>query len=103
MTKVEDRIESVEKWIANFQEGNEESLVFSNMNFLVAQLKAMGDRLTQVEQSHIQLQNAIEANNKVFGDFVGDNELEDKWQKFLKDLQEDANATEEGEDTEDDK
>jgi len=64
MTKVEDRIESVEKWIANFQEGNEESLVFSNMNFLVAQLKG---------------------------------------QKFLKDLQEDANATEEGEDTEDDK
>ena len=50
MTKVEDRIESVEKWIANFQEGNEESLVFSNMNFLVAQLKGMGDRLTQVEQ-----------------------------------------------------
>ena len=61
MTKVEDRIESVEKWIANFQEGNEESLVFSNMNFLVAQLKGMGDRLTQVEQSHIQLQNATKS------------------------------------------
>ena len=65
MTKVEDRIEELEKWIAGFQEGNDESLVFSNMNFLVAQLKAIGDRLKQVEQSHIGLQNAIEANNKV--------------------------------------
>lgn len=102
MTKVEDRIEELEKWIAGFQEGNDESLVFSNMNFLIAQLKGMGDRLTQVEQSHIQLQKAIEANNKVFGDFVGDNELEDKWQKFLEDLQEDADATEEGKDTKDD-
>ena len=45
------------------------------------------------------MQNAIEANNKVFGDFIGDNELEDKWQKFLEDLQEDADATEEGKDT----
>lgn len=102
MTKVEDRIEELERWIAGFQEGNDESLVFSNMNFLVAQLKAMGDRLTQVEQSHIGLQNAIEANNKVMTDFIGDNELEDKWQKFLEDLQEDADATEEGKETKDD-
>lgn len=102
MTKVEDRIEELEKWIAGFQEGNDESLVFSNMNFLVAQLKAIGDRLKQVEQSHIGLQNAIEANNKVMTDFIGDNELEDKWQKFLEDLQEDANATEEGKETKDD-
>ena len=102
MTKVEKRLKDLERWVADFQEGNDESLVFSNMNFLVAQLKAMGDRLTQVEQSHIQLQNAIEANNKVFGDFVGDNELEEKWQKFLEDLQEDADATEEGKDTKDD-
>ena len=29
--------------------------------------------------------------------------IEEKWQKFLEDLQEDANATKEGEDTEDDK
>ena len=47
-------------------------------------------------------QNAIESNNKIFADFVGYNELEDKWQKFLEDLQEDADATEEGKDTKDD-
>ena len=87
MTKVEDRIEELEKWIAGFQEGNDETLVFSNMNFLIAQLKGIGDRLTQVEQSHVQLQNVIEANNKVFSDFVGDNELEDKWQKLKRQIE----------------
>ena len=100
--KLERKVAELEDWIARFEASNDSKLESSNLNFMVSQCKNLGDRLTQVEQSHIQLQNAIEANNKVFADFVGDNELEDKWQKFLEDLQEDADATEEGKDTKDD-
>ena len=100
--KLERKVAELEDWIARFEASNDDKLESSNLNFMVSQCKNLGDRLTQVEQSHIQLQNAIEANNKVFADFVGDNELEDKWQKFLEDLQEDADATEEGKDTKDD-
>ena len=77
-------------------------LVFSNINFLVNQLKNMGDRLQAVEQSHIQLEQALQQNAKTVQDFIGDNELEEKWNKYLEDLQEDANdATEEGKEQED--
>ena len=47
MTKSRGQNRISRKVDSQFQEGNEESLVFSNMNFLgVAQLKGMGDRLS---------------------------------------------------------
>ena len=72
------------------------------MNFLISQLKAMGDRLTQTEQSHLQLEQAIASNNNVVSTFIEDNELEEKWEEHLKALQEDLDATQEGEESEDD-
>ena len=102
MTKVEKKVKDIEAWIADFEESSNEKLVFSNINFLVNQLKNMGDRLQAVEQSHIQLEQALQQNAKTVQDFIGDNELEEKWNKYLEDLQEDANAaTEEGKEQED--
>tara|TARA_R100000008_G_scaffold85420_1_gene75294 strand:- start:4115 stop:4426 length:312 start_codon:yes stop_codon:yes gene_type:complete len=102
MTKVEKKVKDIEAWIADFEESSNEKLVFSNINFLVNQLKNMGDRLQAVEQSHIQLEQALQQNAKTVQDFIGDNELEKKWNKYLEDLQEDANdATEEGKEQED--
>jgi Mg2+ and Co2+ transporter CorA len=104
MTKVEKKVRDIEEWIADFQEGNDEKLVFSNMNFLVNQLKNIGDRLSNVEKSHIQLEQALQQNAKVVQDFIGDNELEKKWNAYLEDLKEDTeDATEEGKEAEDDK
>ena len=101
MTKVEKKVKDIEAWIADFEESSNEKLVFSNINFLVNQLKNMGDRLQAVEQSHIQLEQALQQNAKTVQDFIGDNELEEKWNKYLEDLQEDANdATEEGKEQE---
>tara|TARA_R100000278_G_scaffold109372_1_gene86338 strand:- start:369 stop:677 length:309 start_codon:yes stop_codon:yes gene_type:complete len=101
MTKVEKRLKDLERWVADFQEGNDESLVFNNINFLINQLKALGDRLTETEQSHVQLQQAIAANNNVVSTFIEDNELEESWEEHLKALQEDLDATQEGEESED--
>ena len=102
MTKVEKKVKDIEAWIADFEESSNEKLVFSNINFLVNQLKNMCDRLQAVEQSHIQLEQALQQNAKTVQDFIGDNELEEKWNKYLEDLQEDANdATEEGKEQED--
>ena len=102
MTKVEKKVKDIEAWIADFEESSNEKLVFGNINFLVNQLKNIGDRLQAVEQSHIQLEQALQANAETVKNFIGDNELEEKWTKYLEDLQEDANdATEEGKEQED--
>jgi hypothetical protein len=104
MTKVEKKVRDIEAWISDFEESGNEKLVFSNINFLINQLKNIGDRLSNVEQSHIQLEQALQQNAKTVQDFIGDNELEEKWTKYLTELREDADdATEKGKEAEDDK
>ena len=104
MTKVEKKVKDIEAWIADFEESNNEKLIFSNLNFLVSQLKIMGDRLSNVEKSHIQLEQALQANAKTVQDFIGDNELGEKWNTYLQELQEDVeDAVEEGKEAEDNK
>ena len=100
-TKLERKVAELEDWIAKFEAGNGDKLVFNNMNFLISQLKNIGDRLGNVEQSHRQLESVLQQNAQTVNDFVEDNELQDSWQTYLKELQEDAEASKEGQEQED--
>ena len=100
-TKLERKVAELEDWIAQFEAGNDDKMVFTNMNFLITQLKNMGDRLTNVEQSHRQLESVLQQNAQTVNDFIEEEDLQQPWEVFLKELQEDANASEEGQEQED--
>ena len=75
--KLERKVEELESWIAQFEAGNDDKLVFTNMNFLITQLKTLGDRLGNVEQSHRQVEGVIQQNAQVVNDFISEQELEE--------------------------
>ena len=100
-TKLERKVAELEDWIAQFEVGNGDKLVFNNMNFLISQLKGIGDRLQAVEASHRRVEEVLQQNGQLVQDFVSDNELEEQWQTYLKKVQEDANAAKEGQEEED--
>tara|TARA_R110000824_G_scaffold359799_3_gene547411 strand:- start:189 stop:500 length:312 start_codon:yes stop_codon:yes gene_type:complete len=100
--KLERKVAELEDWIAQFEASNDDKNVFDNLNFMISQCKNLGDRLTQVEQSHRQLETALQQNSKVVQDFISEQEIEDDWQEYLAGLQEDLDAVEEGKDPKDD-
>ena len=100
-TKLERKVAELEDWIAQFEAGNGDKLVFNNMNFLISQLKGIGDRLQAVETSHRKVEEVLQQNGQLVQDFISDNELEEQWQTYLKEVQEDANAAKEGQEEED--
>jgi hypothetical protein len=101
--KLEGKVAVLEDWVAQFEAGNDDKNVLDNMNFLIGQLKVLGDRLKGTEDSHRQLEAAMQQNNKVVMDFIEEQECGEDWQTYLEGLQEDLDATQEGEDSEDDK
>ena len=101
--KLEGKVAVLEDWVAQFEAGNDDKNVLDNINFLIEQLKGLGDRLKATEDSHRQLEAAMQQNNKVVMDFIEEQECGEDWQTYLQGLQEDIDATEEGEDSEDDK
>jgi len=99
--KLERKVAELEDWIAQFEAGNGDKLVFNNMNFLISQLKGIGDRLQAVETSHRKVEEVLQQNGQLVQNFISDNELEEQWQTYLKEVQEDANAAKEGQEEED--
>jgi len=99
--KLEGKVAELEEWIAQFEAGTEDKLIFNNMNFLISQLKNIGDRLQTVENSHRQLEGVLQQNAQTVNDFIGEQKLEESWQEYLAGLQEDADASEEGQEQED--
>ena len=99
--KLERKVAEIEDWIARFEASDDEKLESSNLNFMVSQCKNLGDRLAQVEQSHRQLEGALQQNMQVVNDFISEKELDESWQEYLAGLQEDADASEEGQEQED--
>ena len=99
--KLEGKVAILEDWVAQFEAGNDDKNVLDNINFLIGQLKVLGDRLKATEDSHRQLEAAMQQNNKVVMDFVEEQEIQQPWEVYLKELQEDANASEEGQEAED--
>jgi Mg2+ and Co2+ transporter CorA len=99
--KLERKVAELEDWIARFEASDDEKLESSNLNFMVSQCKNLGDRLAQVEQSHRQLEGALQQNMQVVNDFISEQELDESWKEYLAGLQEDADASEEGQEQED--
>lgn len=100
--KLERKVAELEDWIAQFEAGTDDKNVFDNLNFMITQCKNLGDRLAQIEQSHRQLESALQQNAKAVSDFISEQEMEEAWQEYLAGLQEDADAVEEGKDPKDD-
>ncbi len=99
--KLEGKVAVLEDWVAQFEAGNDDKNVLDNIQFLIGQLKLLSKRLSDTENSHRQLEAAMQQNNKVVMDFIEDQDIQQPWEVYLKELQEDANASEEGQEAED--
>lgn len=105
--QTEGRLTAIEQWITNQPDGNNVELV-NNYNFLIGQLKALGDRLGQVENSHRQLESVLSQNNTALTGFLEEKDLVIDWQSYVNSLEAEAakeadDATEEGKEAKDDK
>ena len=89
----------VEAWVKDFNQGQGPAQTMDNLNWLVGQTRQLGDRLAQMEQQAMQMQEALQQNAKIVEDFVEKNELVRDWQGYLAELQKEAeeNAVQESE------
>ena len=73
----------VEAWVKDFNQGQGPAQTMDNLNWLVGQTRQLGDRLAQMEQQAMQMQEALQQNAKIVEDFVDKNELVHDWQGYL--------------------
>ena len=98
MKRLEKRLEAVEQWAKQLEQGAGPAQTMENMNWLVGQTRMLGDRLTQAEQAVGEMQGALQQNNEILQAFLDMNDMIQDWQLYIEELQkEQENAVQESE------
>jgi hypothetical protein len=97
--RLEKRLEAVEQWAKQLEQGAGPAQTMENMNWLVGQTRMLGDRLTQAEQAVGEMQGALQQNNEILQAFLDKNDMIPDWQLYIEELQKEneENAVQESE------
>ena len=101
--RIEKRLQKVEDWAKAFEKETGPRQTMENMNWLVGQTRALGERLQNESNGVQELQNALNSNSQVLNAFLEQHDMVRDWQMFLEGLQaeqaetqqEDENAVQE--------
>ena len=77
----------VEAWVKDFQKGAGPVQTMDNMNWLLSQVRAAGDRLRQVEEQVQQMSKALQDNAGIVKEFIEKEEMVMQWQAHLASIQ----------------
>jgi|TARA_R110000796_G_C14518038_1_gene430597 hypothetical protein len=87
LKRIEKRMNEVEEWVKDFEKGAGPAQTMDNMNWLLSQVRAAGDRLREVETQATQMQQALQDNAQIVNEFVEQNELVKQWQGYIAAIQ----------------
>ena len=88
--ELESRIESLEKWLEEKNDDLTRLDMLGNYSFLIKALKDYVDRQEQMGQQMQHMQGQFQTNIASVEEFMKDNKLEKKWEKFLDKKQKEA-------------
>ena len=88
--ELESRIETIEKWLDEKNEDLTRLDMLGNYSFLIKALKDYVDRQENMGQQMQHMQGQFQTNIASVEEFMKDNKLEKKWEKFLDKKQKEA-------------
>ena len=87
LKRIEKRLETMERWAKELEKGSGPAQTMENMNWLVGQTRALGERLQNESNGVQELQNALNSNSQVLNAFLEQHDMVRDWQMFLEGLQ----------------
>tara|TARA_R110001599_G_scaffold345861_1_gene570644 strand:- start:439 stop:819 length:381 start_codon:yes stop_codon:yes gene_type:complete len=88
--RIEKRLNIVEDWMKQFQQGTGTAQTMDNMNWLVAQLKMSSQTLDQNQGQMEEMNNVLQRNAQLVQQFVEEQDCVMEWQSFIAELQQKA-------------
>ena len=88
--QLDNRIQSIEKWLDEKNEMLTQMDMVSNYSFLIKALKEYVDRQEQMGQQMQHMQGQFQTNIASVTSFMEDNKLTEKWESYLEEKQKEA-------------
>ena len=90
LKQLDKRIRKIEEWTKEFEKSTGAKTSMDNMNWLVGQLRALGGRMQEGEQSMQMMDTQMQQNHQAVDEFLNKNDLVMDWKIFLQNKQEEA-------------
>ena len=90
LKRLEKRMNDVEAWVKDFEKGQGPAQTSENLNWLVGQTRQLGERLSQIEQQAMGMQEALQKNGEIVNKFMEEHELVHDWQAYIEKLQKES-------------
>ena len=98
LKRLEKRVGEIEEWNKQFEKGTGPKQTMDNVNWLLAQARAMGERLQKAEEAITNYQQVLEQNQTVLQRFLDEQDVVMAWQGYLAKIEEEQkNAVQEQE------
>ena len=88
--RIEKRLNIVEDWMKQFQQGTGPAQTMDNLNWLVAQLKMSSQTMDQNQGQMEEMNNVLQRNSQLVQQFVEEQDCVMEWQSFIAELQQKA-------------
>tara|TARA_R110000765_G_scaffold190914_1_gene296018 strand:- start:85 stop:456 length:372 start_codon:yes stop_codon:yes gene_type:complete len=88
--RIEKRLNIVEDWMKQFQQGTGPAQTMDNLNWLVAQLKMSSQTMDQNQGQMEEMNNVLQRNAQLVQQFVEEQDCVMEWQSFIAELQQKA-------------
>ena len=86
--QMDKRLAKLEDWLKGFEKSTGATTTMDNMNWLVGQLRALGGRMQEGEQSMQMMDTQMQQNHQAVDEFLNKNDLVMDWKIFLQNKQE---------------
>tara|TARA_R110000787_G_scaffold97283_2_gene200870 strand:- start:657 stop:1004 length:348 start_codon:yes stop_codon:yes gene_type:complete len=100
LKRIEKRMNDVEEWVKDFNKSNGPKQTMDNLNWLVGQTRALGERMGRADGEINDMKAALESNSQIVNAFLEKHDMVMDWQGFLAELEQEAKANAEKADAE---
>jgi|TARA_R110000824_G_scaffold18281_3_gene72693 tetrahydromethanopterin S-methyltransferase subunit B len=90
LKRIEKRMNEVESWVADFNKSNGPKQTMDNLNWLVGQTRAIGERMGRADAEINDMKSALESNSQIVNAFLEKHDMVMDWQGFLAELEQEA-------------
>ena len=85
-SKTENRIAKLEEWAQELDSDNDQQVIFANINFLLTQIRGIGQANDNLTQQLQQANGILQQNAEALRTFLEKNDLVMDWQEYLEEL-----------------
>tara|TARA_R110000824_G_scaffold392789_1_gene591424 strand:- start:1096 stop:1491 length:396 start_codon:yes stop_codon:yes gene_type:complete len=83
LKRIEKRVNEIEDWVKDYENGTGPSQTMDNLNFLVGQTRMLAEQMQNLSNQNQELNTILQSNHAYLEEYLEKEDMVLSWQSFL--------------------